>query len=322
MKKNHLKIIAAVLLVSTLAITLPRPAKADYWGANQGSAILKQMMEEAYTKIKESIVSSLKMAAIRVIQSRLSSLLGGSSGSSSLGLSGMIIGDWRQFIYGTANNYSTTITNNFFTKMESGVPSILKSRTITPAKKILETNNTTYPDLPNIPQPDLQNYVLEGRADKIFVTGYASKPWKAWDMAAMDQNDYVSIYMQGMAMQQISAEREAEKQKAEGIAGGGVKSKETNISGRGAYTATSSTGGKVTVPAGSNYTGAQQITTPGSVIKDIIGEVQSMPTKMIAMARSVPEIAASMVTSMLTQMINQGISMATSKIQSATSNIK
>jgi hypothetical protein len=322
MKKNHLKIIAAVLLVSTLAITLPRPARADYWGASQGAAIMKQMMEEAYTKIKESIVSSLKMAAIRVIQSRLTSLLGKSSGSSSLGLNGMIIGDWRQFIYGTANNYSTKITNNFFTNMESGASSMVRSRIITPAKNAVSSISYDPSDTSNILKPNLQNYITEGKAENMFTTGYASQPWKVWQVAAEPQNDFSTIYNQASTAKRIAYEQETAKQIAEGVAGGGVKSKEASSSGRGAYTATSSTGGKVTVPAGSNYTGAQQITTPGSVIKDMIGEVQSMPTKMIAMARSIPEIAASMVTSMLTQMINQGISTATSKIQSATSSIK
>jgi hypothetical protein len=311
MKKKHLKIIAAVLLVSMLAITLPRPARADYWGANQGAAILSRMMEEAYLKIKESIVSSLKMAAIRVIQSRLSSLLGGSSGSSDMGLSGMIIGDWRQFIYGTANNYSTKITNNFFTNMESGVSSTLKSRIITPAKNIVESSIDI--------KPDLDSYIKEGRADKTFDRGYTSTPWKVWGKALEPQNDLTSITLRASATKQAAFEMEAEKQKVAGQAGGGVASKETKSSGK---TVTTSSGGKVTVPPGSDYTGAQQIVTPGSVIKDMIGEIQSMPTKMIAMARSIPEIAASMVTSMLTQMINQGISMATSKIQSATSSIK
>jgi hypothetical protein len=314
MKKNHLKIIVAVLLVSMLAITLPCPARADYWGANQGAAILSRMMEEAYLKIKESIVSSLKMAAINIIQSRLSSLLGKSSGSSSMGLSGMIIGDWRQFIYGTANNYSTKITNNFFTDLESGVSSTLKSRIITPAKKMIDVNIDA--------KPDLDSYIREGRADKAFDKGYTNTPYKVWGKAMEPQNDQASILLRADATKQAAFQMEAEKQKASGQAGGGVASKEAGSSSKGPTTATSSSGGKVTVPPGSDYTGAQQITVPGSVLEGIIVKVKSMPTEMIAMARSIPEIAASMVTSMLTQMINQGISMATSKIQSTASSIK
>jgi hypothetical protein len=310
------KLIIVILIFSLMLTFFPRSARAGAWGEDYGAAILKQTLEEIYLKIKETIVASLKMAAIRVIQSRLSSLLGGNSGSSSLGISGFIISDWRQFIYGTANNYSMKITNNFFSNIQSGVPSPLTSRIITPAQRAVMSNNIMQP-------PNLQNYISEGRADRIFSSGFVSNPWRVWDIAGQPQNDVGDIYLRASTLREISYNEEAEKQKAEGIAGGGVKSKEAgSSSSRGPYTATTSSGGKVTVPPGSNYTGAQQITTPGSVIKDMIGEIQSMPVKMVSLARSIPEIVAGMVTQMITQMINQGIVMATSKINSTMSNIK
>jgi len=315
MSKLTRKIITVVLLLSIAFTLVPRPTHAGAWGEDYGAAILKQMLEEMFLKIKEAIVASLKMAAIRIIQARLMSLLGGSSGSSSLGVSGMIISDWRQFIYGTANNYSMKITNNFFSGLQSGVPSAVRSNIITPAKNAVMINDIDK-------QPDIQNYVREGRTDKIFDPYYTKNPWRALEKTIEPQNSLAYTYLRGTALQQATFQLEAEKQKAEGQAGGGVKSKESGSSSKGPTTATSSTGGKVTVPPGSSYTGEQKITTPGSVIKDMIGEVQSMPVKMVSLARSIPEIVAGMVTSMLTQMIRQGISTATSKVSSGMSGIK
>jgi len=285
---NYKKYIAAILLISLLCWAAPKPTRADTWGANMMAAIWKQTMEEMYLKIKEMIIATLKMQAIRIVQARMMSLLGSAGGGFGMGGGGLVISDWRQFIYGSAGQYSTQVTNDFFQNMRSSTPQPLTQRIIEPAEKAVQTDIFAI-------KPDLQNYVQEGRADKIFTPGYASNPWEAWRRAAMPQNDLAFMYFRGIALQSESFRQKEEEQKFKGTAGQGYKS------------VTASSGKQVTVPPGSDYKGAEKIVTPGSTIKDLVSKVLGMPIDMVALSRSIPEIVAAMVTQMLTNMINQGL---------------
>ena len=79
MKPKIKKIIALVLIASLFALLVPaRPAKADIWGESLFAAMtFKQMLEEIYKKIEQSMLAALRSAAIKIIQSRLLSLIGG-----------------------------------------------------------------------------------------------------------------------------------------------------------------------------------------------------------------------------------------------------
>jgi hypothetical protein len=313
MENKTKKIIATLLIVSTMCLAAPRPARADFWGASMLSAEWKQVMEQMVKKIEDSLVATLKMAAMRIIQARLSQVMSKmSGGSSSMGISGMLISNWQQFIFSTASQYSMNVTNNFFQTISSGATSSLTTRVITPAKNavLYGTNSDYYSNI----TPDLQNYVNEGRADKIFETGWATSPYTAWNMAFAPQNTLWGTYLRGKEVQEKAEAQKAEAQKAEGVAGQGVASTEKNSSSSdGTYTATASSGHLITVPAGSGYK-VQNITTPGSVNKDVISKVYGMPIDMVALARTIPEIVAGMVTQVITQTLNNGISNVASKL--------
>lgn len=341
MKSFFQKALVFVLITATLSIITPAPARAGYWGEDLLAATYKQMLEEVYVQMKETIISNLKMVAIRTIQSRLSSLLG------SAGASGgpAIISNWQNFIYGSASKYSTQITNDFFNSLKSGTPSALTQRVITPAEKAV-ASITSVDDFAKI-RPDLQNFVNEGRAENIFKPGAAQDFSAAWIVAGLTQNDMADTYLRAKQLKEEKARQKEGEKTAEGVAGAGyesVKSKTTSPSTSGGYTAYSKDGSPYTVPPGSGGytayskdgspytvpgstvsssdfgedplagTSVEEIMTPGSTVKDTVTKVQSMPIDMLAMARSVPEIATSMVTSILTQMMNKGISTVTSKI--------
>jgi hypothetical protein len=361
MKPFFQKSLALVLIASALSFFVPAPARAGYWGEDLLAATYKQMLEEVYVQMKETIISNLKMVAIRTIQSRLSSLLGSAGG----GGGSTIISNWQNFIYISASQYSMQVTNDFFNSMKSGLPSPVVQRIVNPAKTMAMANPLSI-------KPDLQNFVQNGDASKIFAAGFANDKWTAWRRASMPQNDPTYLAMVGAALKDESARQKEVAKTAEGVAGAGfesVKGKTTSPATSGGYTAYTKDGSPYTVPPGSggytaytkdgspytvpssasgstpnldfrdfNFretgntvpsaaisnsdfgedplagTSVEEIMTPGSTVKDTVTKVQSMPIDMLAMARSVPEIATSMVTSILTQMMNQGISMVTSKI--------
>lgn len=291
MKIASKKFIIALLLLAMFTATLPAPAHAEIWGESiYGAMYLKQTLEEMYNKIQQTIVANLRMMAIKLIMSRLNSIFGGKAGAGGP----KVIGDWRQFIYGAATTYSMRATNDFFRGMQSGIPSPLANRIIIPAQRAVMAN-------PYSMQPDLQNYVREGRADMIFRQGWAPNQWAAWRQSFMPQNDMGMIALRGQALKQESFQQEAEVKKAEGVAGAGFE------------------GTKKGGTPGNPDSG--QITMSGSAAKDMLVKAQSMPIDMISMARSIPDIAVGMVTTMLTQMLNQGFNMATMKINQAANSV-
>ncbi len=299
MKIASKKFVVVLLILTLFTATLPAPAHADIWGESiYGAMFLKQTLEEMYNKIQQTLVANLRMMAMRLIQTRLMSIFGGAGGAGGP----KVIGDWRQFIYGAATTYSMKATNDFFRGMQSGIPSPLASRIITPAQRAV--NNVTNIDAYQNIKPDLQNYVREGRADMIFRQGWAQNPQAAWIMADAPQNNMASMYLMGKQLKDTKAAQEAEVKKAEGVAGAGYEgTKKTTSSG------------------GTNGGSSEQITMPGSSAKDMVTKVQSMPIDAISMARTIPDVVASMVTSMLTQMLNKGFNMATMKINQAANSV-
>ncbi len=302
MLKQYKKLTATILIFSFLLISTPRPARADAWGTNMLSVTWKQVQEEIYLYIKETAIAKLKMMAIRIVQGKLETLLQGTPGKFGFGDSSLIIGDWKEFIFGSAQRYADTITNDFFSSMRSDIPSPLRSRVVDPAERALKT------DVFSI-KPDLHLYVREGRADKIFEPGWASNPWEAWRMAAMPQNDLAFTWLRSLALDQAAFEIESKAKEAEGT-GHGFKSKKKEEStitkwGDGPYTPTKWGDGPYT-PI-SEIEKRSKIVTPGSIIEDITAEIQKMPIKMITLARSIPDIVASLITQMLTKVIDQGL---------------
>jgi hypothetical protein len=286
MQKTKRKLIAAVLLISMLFVFFPRPTHADIWGESIFAAMgFKQMLEQMWQRIHETLVAALKTAAIKMILSQLSSMMGG--GKTGVGP----IGDWRQFIYGSAQQYSMQQTSTFFKTMSSGTPAPLTQRIITPAQTAVMTD-------PFSMRPDLQNYVREGRADMIFQPGYAQNPLVAFTQAAKPQNSLGFMFMRGVDKMQLSYNSQAEVKKAEGVAGSGFQSKKS--------------GGTPGNPD------SGKITTPGSSQKDISSKIQGSPVDRITAAQSMPDVIAAMVSQVLAQMLNKGFSMATSQLGKVT----
>lgn len=293
------KILILLLLATLFSFFTPAPARAGYWGEDLLAASYKQMLEDVYTQIKETVVGNLKMVAIRTIQSRLNSLLG-SSGS---GGGSLIVSDWRNFVYGSANKYSTQVTSDFFKGLESGLPSPVKQRITSPAKTATLSN-------PFSMTPDIQNYVTNGDMSKVFTPGATNNMWAAWRQGAKPQNDPAYYAMLGESLKQESFRQKEALKTTELEVGKGYQ----NVTKKASEAGGSNTGKYGTVGYGSEGEGTETVVTPASDVSDASAKVRNLPIDMLAMADSVPQIATSMVTSILTQMMKKGISTVSSQI--------
>lgn len=286
MKKTK-KIAIVLFLFAFLNMAFAPSARADEWGGSMLAANFQITREQMLQSIKETIIANLKMAAIRIIQARLSSLLG-SIGGSTDGVAGMIISDWKAFIYTSASKYSTYATNSFFTNLNSGATSAMKKYVTDPAKNAVGV--------------DYYNMRPTSGADPSKLSGSGtSNFWTNFEVMARSENDAALIALRAQSLKQAAAQQQAEAKKAEGIAGQGNKSKETKTT-----EATTSTGSKVTVPAGSDYKGEQSISVAGSMLGYLKSEANAMPMRMLTLARSIPEVATAMVNQMIAQVIQQG----------------
>lgn len=303
------KITITTLILFLVLASAPRPARADAWGSNFAAAQWHFTMDKIYKNIDDMLVANAKVIAIRIIQGRLNVLLTGSCGQYCIGGTGaMFITDWQDFIFGSAQRTADRVVNDFFNGLRSGTTASM-GRVVTNAQKALDAEV----ELTKRP-PDLQNYVSEGKAALIFDPS-TPNPWKAWTVAGQPQNDLAYRYLQGWSIKQEAFRREEERRKAMGVAYSGFEgTKAKSTSSRGPLTATSSQGGKLTIPPGSDYVPPEKISLPGSVVKDLTSEVQNMGTNMIEFARSIPEIISGMVVQTLTNLINYGIKQITDPI--------
>ena len=120
MNKKIQKIFLVLLLFAFLNMAFAPSARADFWGsAYDGSAISKQTTEHMTKSIYDTIVANLKIAAIRILQAKLFSLLGMNK-STTPGVAGMIISDWKVFIYQLGDEIFDPGDNRFFPGLEFG----------------------------------------------------------------------------------------------------------------------------------------------------------------------------------------------------------
>jgi hypothetical protein len=305
------KLLITFLLLTFLNMAFaPRAQAMVGWGEAMGAAFWKQATEEMVKSIYDTTVANLKIAAIRIIQAKLTALMG-SSGSSMDGVAGMVISDWKMFIFNSASKYSTQMTDDFFRGLSSGAATGVQQRVRNPAMMAVQAEL-------EVRRPNLQSYVQNGDASLIFQAGKAVNPWVAWNAAAQPQNDVAFTYLQILSVKRAAYEQEVAAKQSEGVAGQGMKSKEITASNGNKLTApgakdtqaTTSSGAKVSVPAGSSYKG-QSISTPGSMIANLKSEVDMIPLRMLSMAQTIPQVVTGMVNQMISQVIQQGASQIT-----------
>ena len=290
MEKNIQKIVAGLLMLCFAMSIFARPAKAMVWGESEYYAqYLKQFLEETFKKIDETIVATLKMQAIRTINTQMTTMMGGGGAG---GGQPQFVNNWRDTIYGSADKEAGLVVKDYFAQTKSGSgPG---------GQKIVAAGEKMYNTDPTSVKPTIDQYVKEGRVDKIFDKNYTPNPAQALNDLSKMRN-YPAFYaMNAQGLYAVDYGEKAGAEAAKNIAYGGVKATEKK----------------------NNATGEESITMPGSIKKDTMSQVTNMPTAMISTARSTPEIVASLVTQMLTQVIGQGFSMMNQQMNRAQSAIR
>jgi hypothetical protein len=296
---NKIKKIVLVLLLFAFLNTAFAPSAHAFWDSPMMAVIYQMTVEKLQKTIYDTIVANLKIAAMKIIQARLMSLLQ-STGVPMDGVAGAIISDWKMFIFSSATKYSDQITSDFFRGLSSGAATGMQQRVIGPAQMAAMMNPTSL-------RPNLQNYIPNGDASQIFQLGKSMNPWVIWNVAAQPQNDLAYWTSVGMGVRQSAYEQEVIARQSQGQSGQGYVGKETaNKSNGPIREATTSSGAKVSVPPGSDYKG-QNITTTGSDIKALANDVViHVQTQMLATAQTIPQVVSGMVSQMISQVIQQG----------------
>ena len=211
MNSKAKKIITLALVVLILFSVCPRPAKAvGIWGESlYGAMYLKQTLEVMYQKIRDTVIATLKMNAIRTVQSRMMSMMGGAGGQP------QIVTNWRETIYGSANKDANIVVKDYFTQTKSGSgPG---------GQKIVATGEKMYNDDPRSVKPTIDKYVREGRVDKIFDKNYTPNPAQALNDLSKMRNYPVFYTATAQGIYAVEYGERAGAEAAKDIAYGGYK---------------------------------------------------------------------------------------------------
>jgi len=284
LKKNRIliKYLAFFLVVLFMISSTPQ-VKAEYWGSNASSAILKQVLEKIFKQIMDAMLGAAKQSAAQSVNESVDSAIG--SGSSA-----QYITDWNDFLFQQPQEETVTYMNDFFSNSTGGQNSSLNY--------ISNSSSGSGGNYMSQVQEEAKKYVLPqdqssgceiSDSSKIFEDG----TWK--DFTTIISNPSCNKFSytlkaQGVAMQKLAELEEQAKTMAisyQGYKGQGSK---------------------------------DQISTPGSLIKDMQADAKNIGNQIIGGATSVPEVITSLVTQMVTQTISQGIGGAQSSNQKQTNN--
>lgn len=106
-------LLVAVFLCQAV-VSVPQ-ARADMWGANIGSAIMKQAMERINDQMQGMLLGSLKVAAVQLLNNNINQLIGGGSTGQAL-----FITNYETFLYREPMQETNLYMNDFFTLTTRG----------------------------------------------------------------------------------------------------------------------------------------------------------------------------------------------------------
>lgn len=251
----------------------PMNAKAETWGSNVMSAVMKQLMENILYQIRGILLGTLKQTAMDTIVKNIDNMIAGTGTESA-----MFITDWNDFLVEKPLKETELFMNDFFTLTTRGkaygssyVPSGESSNyagyLVNQARRAtVETG---------LPQYDLDQYVSDP-SDM-----FASGNWRAFgSFISNPANNPFGYTLTAQSVQQAELENKRKEAEAKSTAYAGYKPQEAADG---------------------------TVITPGSTIKDIQSNANDMGNKIIANAEHVPEIISAIVTRTITNTIKNGI---------------
>lgn len=113
-KRFFLRGLFLFVLVLNLALSAS-PVRAGVWGESIAATLLGETLEVIKRQIEGAILGTLKVAAIKVLNSKVAQMVGGSSVGDAL-----FITDWGDFLYNNPAEKTKLFMNDFFTLTTRG----------------------------------------------------------------------------------------------------------------------------------------------------------------------------------------------------------
>ncbi len=293
MKKKNVQTIS-LLIALTAAISSSSCARADVWGGSIAASILKQSLETIQTQIEGVLLATLKSAAISLLNTRVASLVGGSSVGSS-----QVITDWKDYLYSepeskvsTAmdNYYSTTLRGRATTSgyvSASGQPSyesFLKNRTVNQLSNTSSNMSSTGISALSEVSTDPYTSISEGDMRTFTVMFDSGSDPYAYSLRAQSYQ---------------SAVREQERRAVEISA------------------------------MSSGYKGVRDdngnVILPGATVNQMVADTQDIGNKVIAAASNPGELVGGVISSlankMITNLVQKGVGSVQASIQKEITNV-
>lgn len=119
-KKNHgdaLKraLVSVFIFFSMMLSLYPQPAHADVWGAAWAATFMGKIMDQIQRSLEGALLGTLKMAAIKMLNSKVGQLVGGASGGTPL-----FITNFDDFLYQGPKQKADLYMNDFFSLSTRG----------------------------------------------------------------------------------------------------------------------------------------------------------------------------------------------------------
>ena len=280
------QIICTALLVACLFFAYPQKSEAALWPGIDPE--ITRVLDTVYDMIQGMIMGALKQGGVKMINSQVDGMMSGQ------GMSGgaAFITDWKDYLIDQPKDDAKLYMNSYLSKMTSGAGSSVMGYV---AEGFSQEGGSYAHTLTQAVKDNLEF------GDAPIAFSYEGDP-----AAMFDGKDFkmLELYTSGVN-NPWSFEMEAEYAYDKKLAEEEAVTQARAVAYQG-FTGTES-GGDGTV------------TFPGILTKEIAANVEDLPNKVIAAAKSIPEVITSIVSQMITKKIQQGFSGVQKKAQSKSS---
>lgn len=266
-------IVSGFVILSLMFFSIPEKASAGAWGESISAAMMKQMLEQIARQIEGSLLGSLKMAAVQMLNNQVGQLIGGGAAGQP-----RFITNFNDFLYQGPLERTNLYMNDFFTLTTRGKGSSANYIGIGDAGGI-GGGYASY-----LRSVGTQATVQKGTTGKMNLEEYTASPQTMFaegDFRAFNaffSNPYNNPYGYSLEAEKVYQDKLAKEQQAASV--------EATSSG---------------------FLGAKQgdtVIAPAGSIEAITTKVQNLPSDIIAAASNPTELLSGVVSAMANQVVN------------------
>lgn len=244
------------------------------------------MIAKIQRQIEGTILGTLKMSALQIVNTQVMQLIGGSSVGGA-----MFISNWEQFLFAAPRQQAQLYVNDFFTLTTGGRASALNYQPWSAMSQngwssmsfLTVVQNNYQAGWDKTPQYDLFNYT--SNTSSLFGSG----DWRAFNsFTSNPANNPLGLSLLMESAYSSELERQKDIARTQAISYQGYKPRMQ-----------------------SGF-----VVTPGITIKDVVTGVQMLPNMILSAAENPAEFMAAAVTSTINMAVNQLVRQGIGQIQS------